>query len=98
MTNRNRVNCVFCASSKVRRHGVQQNKQRYRCMVCQKTFMDSTNTKLHRMRLLTDEVAQEFMELRRQGWTTADIAREWGITFKTAQEWSRKLTADDKSQ
>ena len=49
----NIVACPHCGSVDIKKHGKKDNRQRYRCKDCGKTFIETSNTILYRSKLTT---------------------------------------------
>ena len=49
----NIVACPHCGSADIKKHGKKDNRQRYRCKDCGKTFIETSNTMLYRSKLTT---------------------------------------------
>ena len=77
------VVCPHCGSVKSIKHGTRNDRQRYFCKDCHKTFGDTNGTVAFRSKL---SVAQwiEFIKLTLQGESCRTIAKELGINKQTA--------------
>ncbi|MDF2653242.1 MAG: hypothetical protein K0Q73_9047 [Paenibacillus sp.] len=83
--------CPYCESIQIRKFGFFDNKQRYICVLCGKTFISVTNSLTYRHRKLNDEMIEKFKILREQGLILEKISEELGITIRTASTWNRKI-------
>lgn len=72
----------FCPHERTKKHGVTKSgEQRYRCLDCGKTFVDSTRT-LDGMRIGTEQAVQ-ILQLMMEGMAVRSIARVTGVEKKT---------------
>lgn len=83
--------CPYCESIKVRKFGFFDNKQRFICVICGKTFISVTKSLTYRHKKLNDEMIEKFKFLREQGLILETISVELGINIRTASTWNRKL-------
>lgn len=76
------IACPYCGSASIKKHGIKDGKQRYRCKDCKKTFMLTTDTLFHHSHLSYEQ----WLELLRglvQNLSLAKIADNIGISVKS---------------
>jgi transposase-like protein len=89
--------CPHCGGEKIYRHGKLQNRQRYRCRACLRTFNDFTNTPMQRTKL-PDKWLQ-FLECMHKGLSLRKAAEEiGGVTYVTLFYWRHKVLSALKRQ
>jgi transposase-like protein len=81
--------CPHCASEHVVRFGKYNNRQRYRCKCCNKTFTDTTNTVLYRTRKGDEWIT--FVDCMFKGYSLRKSAEIVGVTWVTLFYWRHKL-------
>jgi transposase-like protein len=81
--------CPHCTGNKVSRYGTYDNRQRYLCNACKKTFTDLTATALHRIH--DKEKFFIAAKLMLFGATLESIAEEVDINIATAFSWRHKV-------
>jgi transposase-like protein len=89
---RSGVVCPRCQSKSTIRHGKIDDRQRYLCKSCRRTFTDLTGTPLAYVKkpaAMWDEVAR----CMRDGYSCRRIADELGIAVSTAFKWRHKVLA-----
>lgn len=85
----NTPECPYCHSSIINRHGKTDNKQRYRCKNCNKTFVATTNTPLARLR--HKEKWHDYFQCMLEGKVLRTIASELLIDLKTSFRWRHRF-------
>ena len=75
------VACPHCGSATIVKSGTKDGKQRYKCKDCGKTFMQTTNTLLHRTRL-TREQWKELLRGMVENLSISKIADNIGMSTK----------------
>ncbi|MCL6445203.1 MAG: IS1595 family transposase [Alicyclobacillus sp.] len=89
---RSGVVCPRCQSKSTIRHGKVNDRQRYLCKSCNRTFTDLTDTPLSYVKKpanMWDEVAR----CMREGYSCRRIAEELNIAVSTAFRWRHKVLA-----
>lgn len=81
--------CPHCASEHVVRFGKYNNRQRYRCKCCNKTFTGTTNTVLYRTRKGDEWIT--FVDCMFKGYSLRKSAEIVGVTWVTLFYWRHKL-------
>jgi transposase-like protein len=82
--------CPHCSNDQIYRHGKFQDRQRYRCRACLRTFNDFTNTPMQRTKL-PDKWLQ-FLECMHKGLSLRKAAEEiGGVTYVTLFYWRHKV-------
>ena len=81
--------CPHCSSKSVVRYGSYNNRQRYLCKACKKTFTDLTTTALHCIHDKEKFFYAAKLMLARA--TLAQTAQEVGINIATAFSWRHKV-------
>lgn len=81
--------CPICGSKEVVRFGSYNNRQRYRCKACGKTFSDFTNTPLSRTRFPQKWIP--FVECMLKGYSLRKSAEIVGVSYVTLFYWRHKL-------
>ena len=82
--------CSHCQSTYFIKHGKTNNKQRYLCKDCQRTFSATTNTTLYHSRKPFD-YWRKFIELMFTSTSLRDCSNQLNINLKTAFSWRHKL-------
>jgi len=82
-------NCPHCESEDVIRHGKFNNRQRYKCKACNKTFSDFTNTPLYRTRYPEEWI--KFMECMIEGYSIRKCEEIISIKWTTLFYWRHKV-------
>ncbi|MDY6931848.1 MAG: transposase [Halobacteriota archaeon] len=76
-------NCPHCGSDKIIRYGKQiNNRQRYKCNHCSKTFNGRFGTPFYRKRL-SDEIILQIVYLFRTGYPTIKMLPLFEVTENT---------------
>jgi transposase-like protein len=81
--------CPHCTSEHVVRFGKVKGRQRYRCKSCLKTFTDTTNTVLYRIRKGDEWIT--FVDCMFKGYSLRKLAEIVGVTWVTLFYWRHKL-------
>jgi len=81
--------CPHCHSSEINRHGKTGDSQRYKCKSCQKTFVATTGTPLHRLR--NKELWNDYAQCMIEGRSIRKSAEIIGVNPKTAFRWRHRL-------
>ncbi len=82
--------CPHCGKTKIYKHGVRSNLQRYRCNSCGKTFNSLTATPLARLR--KKEQWLPYMDSLLHSLTLREAAKISGINLRTAFLWRHHFT------
>lgn len=82
-------NCPHCESEDVIRHGKFNNRQRYKCKNCNKSFSDFTNTPLYRTRYPDEWI--KFIECMIEGYSLRKCEEIIGINWTTLFYWRHKV-------
>lgn len=89
---RSSVVCPRCQSQSTIRHGKVDDRQRYLCKDCRRTFTDLTGTPLAYVKKPAD-MWDEVARCMRDGYSYRRIADELGIAVSTAFKWRHKVLA-----
>lgn len=81
--------CPHCHSEDLHRWGVRNDRHRYRCKICKKTFNAFTNT--HLARLQHPEKWEQYLEGMTHSQTLRRAAKDCGITLKTSFRWRHRF-------
>ena len=81
--------CPHCASKAIKRHGFFNERQRYKCKDCNKTFSDTTNTVITGTHYPDKWLA--YVECMLQGMSLRKIAEQLKIHVSTAFFWRHKI-------
>ena len=82
--------CPHCGCTKIYRHGVRSNLQRYRCCSCKKTFNSLTKTPLARLRKKKHWLS--YLDCMLSSLTVRQSAYITHINKKTAFLWRHRFT------
>ena len=89
--------CPHCACRQLNRHGQANNRQRFRCRQCHRTFNDLTGTPLARLRLR--EKWLDYIVMLREARSVRSAAAQVGVHSNTALRWRHRfLDAADKER
>lgn len=89
--------CPHCACRQLNRHGQANNRQRFRCRQCLRTFNDLTGTPLARLRLR--EKWLDYIVMLREARSVRAAAAQVGVHSNTALRWRHRfLDAADKER
>ena len=83
--------CPHCQSDQLKRWGSSDDRQRYRCKSCLKTFNALTGTPLARLR--HPEKWQTYLNGMSHSTTLRVAARECGVTLHTSFRWRHRFLA-----
>ncbi|HET8861613.1 IS1595 family transposase [Marivirga sp.] len=87
--------CPSCGSVSIIRFGFLQNRNRFRCKDCKKTFTDLTGTAMSYIK--KKHLWEQYIYLMVEGNSLRDITKKMDISLKTAFDWRHKiLTAFDE--
>ncbi|MFO7893151.1 MAG: IS1595 family transposase [Longimicrobiales bacterium] len=81
--------CPHCAATRVHRWGTFSGRQRYRCLVCERTFSDFTGTPLAALKLV--DRWPDFCRCMLASMTVREAARYLGVDKNTAFRWRHRL-------
>lgn len=84
--------CPICGSNHIVKNGVRKdnNKQKYICRTCKKSFSDTTNTiTFHSKKSYS--TWENYISCLLKGMTLADTAKEIGISVTTSFVWRYKI-------
>ena len=81
--------CPHCHSQKIKRNGKVNNRQRYLCNACSKSFMSTFNTPFYRLR--TPEKWLKYFTCMLNSLTVRRSATSCEITKNTAFSWRHKF-------
>ena len=90
--------CPHCESENIHQWGIRNQRQRYHCKDCNKTFNAFSKTPL--ARLQHPEKWNRYLESMTQSTTLRPIAKACGITLKTSFNWRHRfleVLEDDQS-
>ena len=82
--------CPYCSHEEISRYGRYNNKQRYLCKSCRKTFTDFTLSPKHNSRYDVDKWLK-FAKCMINGYSIRETAAEVGINPTTAFFWRHKI-------
>ena len=82
--------CPYCSHEEISRYGRYNNKQRYLCKSCGKTFTDFTLSPKHNSRYDVDKWLK-FAKCMINGYSIRETAAEVGINPTTAFFWRHKI-------
>ena len=89
--------CPHCACRQLNRHGQANNRQRFRCRQCLRTFNDLTGTPLARLRLR--EKWLDYIVMLREARSVRAAAAQVGVHSNTALRWRHRfLDETDKER
>jgi len=90
-TNRssNGLICAHCQSENVIRYGTYNEKQRYKCKVCKRTFTDFTNSPLNMCHFI--DKWPEFIECTIKGFSLRKSSNILKISYVTLFYWRHKF-------
>jgi transposase-like protein len=89
--------CPHCASRQLNRHGQANNRQRFRCRQCRRTFNDLTGTPLARLRLR--DKWPDYIVMLREARSVRAAAAQVGVHSNTALRWRHRfLDETDKER
>lgn len=83
------IKCPYCESSSIVGYGIQNNRKRYKCKSCKRTFSSITGTAVHRIH--KKSLLNEYVFHMLSGLSLRKIAEELGICLKTAFDWRHKI-------
>ena len=85
------TNCPYCNSTLFKKHGKYKYTQRYKCKVCNKTFIPSSGTSIHYLH--KKDIFIEYAEsLRKDGiHSIMKTSKKFGIARLTAFDWRHKI-------
>lgn len=81
--------CPHCNSDEIVGHGNYQNRKRYKCRTCKKTFNDLTGTSVSHIHK-KDEF-HSYLHCIANNLTLRDAAKQVGISLKTSFLWRHKI-------
>lgn len=81
--------CPHCDSEELQRWGVRNQRQRYRCKMCRKTFNSFSNTPLARLR--HPEKWPQYLEGMTHSLTLRPAAKQCGVTLRTSFRWRHRF-------
>jgi transposase-like protein len=81
--------CPHCACRQLNRHGQANNRQRFRCRQCLRTFNDLTGTPLARLRLR--EKWLDYIVMLREARSVRAAAAQVGVHSNTALRWRHRF-------
>lgn len=95
------MECKFCSSEKVVKHGIIRSKQRYYCKSCNRTFVKGDKRLKH-----TEDIKFRAVMLSLNNCGARVIGRALGINFRYISGWvnkyaqivKAKLEADEKEE
>ena len=82
--------CPHCQSSYIWKNGHNRNKQRYRCMVCEKTFVETTGSIIHNSHF-GDYIWRQAIKDTLAGVSITKSAHKLNITRPTARSMRKKI-------
>jgi len=85
----NGLSCAHCKSEDVIRYGTYNEKQRYKCKTCKKTFTDFTNSPLNMCHF--PNKWPEFIECTIKGFSLRKSSRIIKVSYVTLFYWRHKL-------
>lgn len=92
--------CPHCHATKVKKYGVIASRQRFRCNVCQRTFMSTVDTPLYRLRKI--EQCVPYLRCLLDSLTVRASAARCGMNKSTAFQWRhrflRRLTVQKETR
>jgi transposase-like protein len=89
--------CPHCACRQLNRHGMANNRQRFRCRQCRRTFNDLTGTPLARLRLRDKWL--DYIVMLREARSVRAAAAQVGVHSNTALRWRHRfLDESDKER
>ena len=89
--------CPHCACRQLNRHGQANNRQRFRCRRCLRTFNDLTGTPLARLRLRDKWL--DYIVMLREARSVRAAAAQVGVHSNTALRWRHRfLDETDKER
>ena len=89
--------CPHCACRQLNRHGQANNRQRFRCRQCLRTFNDLTGTPLARLRLRDKWL--DYIVMLREARSVRAAAAYVGVHSNTALRWRHRfLDETDKER
>jgi transposase-like protein len=83
------IACPYCTSSAIQNHANFNNRMRYKCMSCLKTFTKLTGSSISKTRY--PEKWQSFIGCMVDGLSVARTAVKVGVSIPTAFSWRHKL-------
>ncbi|GAB3538401.1 IS1595-like element ISSsu9 family transposase [Pontibacter brevis] len=81
--------CPACGSVSVVRYGYLQNRTRFQCKDCKKTFTDLTGTAISYIK--KKHLWEQYITLMVEGNSLREIASKMDISLKTAFDWRHKI-------
>ncbi len=81
--------CVRCQSSNIVKFGSYNDKSRFKCKSCNRTFSELTGTSLSYLKKI--DIWNDFVDLTLEDNTIRQISEKLGISTKTAFEWRHRL-------
>lgn len=85
------VYCPYCEAIKFHKHDKRNNKQRYKCQICSKTFTGTTRTALNSVHQSHYDKFVEFIKCMVNNLSLTRIAEIVGIILKSAFSWRHKV-------
>lgn len=82
--------CPHCGDKSIIRHGYHNNKQRYLCKNCRKTFSESTNTLVYYSKK-DKTIWEKYINLMYENLTLSECAEKLHINITTAFLWRHKI-------
>lgn len=89
--NNNVINCKYCNSIKIHKHDKRNNKQRYKCYDCEKTFSFTTNNVLKNIHSSHYLKFNQFIECFINNLSLNRTSQICKISVKTAFNWRHKI-------
>ena len=85
-----KVRCPRCDSSVVKGHGKYRGRSRYKCLSCDQTFNDLTNTPMAGVHL-SEKMRRFASRMAEGGISLQKCQEEFGISHQTAFDWRHKI-------
>jgi transposase-like protein len=83
--------CVLCHSDKIKKNGKINQRQRYKCHACGKTFMCTRGSAFFYQH--KSELWQDYLETMNAGDTLRSSAKKLGISLTSAFKWRHRYMA-----